>query len=201
MERVKDLMAMANKNRSVASTAMNMHSSRSHSVFTMYLTGINQKQGLEATGTLHLCDLAGSERLSRSQVTGARLKETQAINKSLSCLSDVFFNIAQKSPHIPFRNSKLTYLLQKCFGKDGKTMMFVNLSPTLESYNESLCSLRFAAKVNTCQLGKPTKQIKRLAGSAPASPNKSTSNRTQTKKSKKSCNIPSGRFHQRTGSN
>eukprot|EP00466_Bigelowiella_natans_P015931 jgi/Bigna1/34079/e_gw1.4.233.1 len=173
MEAVADLIVQANKARSVAATKMNIQSSRSHSVFTMYLTGTNKKQGLEATGQLHLCDLAGSERLSRSQVTGDRLKETQAINKSLSCLSDVFFNIAQKSPHIPYRNSKLTYLLQNCFGKDGKTMMFVNLSPTMQSQNETICSLRFASKVNQCQLGKPTKQVKRVVpASAPVSPAK-----------------------------
>lgn len=169
MAQVTQLIQKANHNRSVASTAMNAQSSRSHSVFTMYLTGINRGEGLEATGELHLVDLAGSERLARSQATGARLKETQAINKSLSCLADVFFNISQKSSHIPFRNSKLTYLLQNCFGKDGKTMMFVNLSPTAASAHETLCSLRFASKVNQCTLGKPSKQVKKISDSSSGS--------------------------------
>ena len=104
-------------------------------------------------------DLAGSERLSRSGATGDRRKETQAINKSLSCLSDVFTALGNKSNHVPFRNSKLTYLLQNCLSGNGKTMMMVNLSPTNLSYQESLCSLRFASQVNQCELGKAKRQM------------------------------------------
>jgi hypothetical protein len=89
-----------------------------------------------------------------------RMKETVAINKSLSALTDVFVAIANKQTHIPFRNSKLTYLLQPALSGDGKTLMMVNLSPTEESYFESLCSLRFAKQVNQCELGKPKRQLK-----------------------------------------
>uniref|UniRef100_M4BWK2 Kinesin motor domain-containing protein n=1 Tax=Hyaloperonospora arabidopsidis (strain Emoy2) TaxID=559515 RepID=M4BWK2_HYAAE len=127
---------------------MNTESSRSHSVFTLHLQGVNDKGGVMLNGQLNLVDLAGSERASRSNVSGDRLKETQAINKSLSCLADVFTAIGNKSSHIPFRNSKLTYLLQSSLSGDGKTLMMVNLSPTLESASESLCSLRFAKQVN-----------------------------------------------------
>jgi kinesin family protein C1 len=107
---------------------------------------------------LNLIDLAGSERLNKSGATGDRLKETQAINKSLSCLSDVIFSIAKKEEHVPFRNSKLTYLLQPCLGGDSKTLMFVNLSPEVSSTGESICSLRFAARVNSCEIGIPRRQ-------------------------------------------
>jgi len=106
------LMARANKNRSTATTDMNERSSRSHLIFTLYLHGRNEEQRVELKGTLNLCDLAGSERLDRSKVAGDRLKETQAINKSLSALSDVFIALSKGAPHVPFRNSKLTYFLQ-----------------------------------------------------------------------------------------
>jgi len=157
---ITEVMNRAAKHRSVAKTKMNSRSSRSHSVFTLYLKGENTTENLVVEGTLNLCDLAGSERLSRSGVTGDRLKETQCINKSLSCLADIFQSLASKSSHVPYRNSKLTHILQQCFSDQGKSLMLANLSPTLDSANESLCSLRFAAKVNNCELGKPTKQVK-----------------------------------------
>lgn len=67
-------------------------------------------------GNLHLVDLAGSERVDRSEATGDRLREAQHINKSLSALGDVIFALAQKSPHVPYRNSKLTQVLQSSLG-------------------------------------------------------------------------------------
>jgi hypothetical protein len=68
--------------------------------------------------------------------------------------------IGEKTSHIPFRDSKLTYLLQDCLSGDGKTLMIVNLSPTVSSAPESLCSLRFASDVNKVELGKPVKVVK-----------------------------------------
>lgn len=161
MSQLEQLMKSAARSRSVASTKMNAQSSRSHSVFILHLVGCNEESGVEVRGALNLCDLAGSERLDRSGAgsSSVRLRETQAINKSLSCLGDVFNALAQKSSHIPFRNSKLTYLLQDCLSGDGKALMFVNLSPTSESSNESLCSLRFAQRVNQVELGKAKKQV------------------------------------------
>ena len=91
---------------------MNSVSSRYHSVFTLHLTAVHPKQKQSLRGTLNLVDLAGSERLERSGATGDRAKEAVAINKSLSSLTDVFAAIGKKSSHIPFRNSKLTYLFQ-----------------------------------------------------------------------------------------
>jgi kinesin family protein C1 len=152
-------MARAAKKRAVAVTNMNAQSSRSHSVFTLHVKGRHEGKGIIVSGSLNLCDLAGSERLSRSGAEGDRKKETQAINKSLSCLADVFSALAKKAPHIPFRNSKLTHLLQKCFKGDGKTLMLVSLSPTMASAQESMCSLRFAAQVSQVELGKPKKRV------------------------------------------
>jgi len=161
-DQMNEIMEIAARHRSVGSTDMNAQSSRSHSVFTLHLRATNAEKGCAITGKLNLVDLAGSERLSRSGATGDRLKEAQAINKSLSCLTDVFSAIAKKNPHVPFRNSKLTYLLQPALSGEGKTLMMVNLSPTQESYFESLSSLRFGKSVNQCELGKAKRHFEDL---------------------------------------
>ena len=149
-DRVYSILRKASSNRSVAATQANERSSRSHSVFILKLKGFNAGTGENSEGTLNLIDLAGSERLNSSQVTGDRLKETQAINKSLSALGDVISALGngKEGGHIPYRNSKLTYLLQNSLGGNAKTLMFVNISPMQQHVNESLCSLRFATKVN-----------------------------------------------------
>lgn len=157
---VEELLSKAQRNRSVGQTLCNEHSSRSHSVFTLKISGQNLVTSEKVEGILNLIDLAGSERLKESGASGDRLKETQAINKSLSSLGDVIHSLSNKEAHIPYRNSKLTYLLQNSLGGNSKTLMFVNISPVLESISETISSLRFATKVNSCQIGTARKNVK-----------------------------------------
>lgn len=109
-EKVETILRRATANRSVAATNANERSSRSHSVFILKLKGENNVTGEKSEGTLNLVDLAGSERLSHSGATGERLKETQSINKSLSCLGDVIGALGQgkEGGHVPYRNSKVS---------------------------------------------------------------------------------------------
>ncbi|KAL2321198.1 hypothetical protein Fmac_030167 [Flemingia macrophylla] len=147
------LMDIGLKNRAKGSTAMNERSSRSHSVVSIHVRGVDQKSGSSLHGNLHLVDLAGSERVDRSEVTGDRLKEAQHINKSLSALGDVIFALAQKSPHVPYRNSKLTQLLQSSLGGHAKTLMLVQINSDIKSFSESLSTLKFAERVSGVELG------------------------------------------------
>ncbi|KAK3141195.1 hypothetical protein QOZ80_4BG0330690 [Eleusine coracana subsp. coracana] len=159
---VSSVLRRAARSRSIGRTQMNEESSRSHCVFTLRISGVNEGTDQQVHGVINLIDLAGSDRLKKSGATGDRLKETQAINKSLSSLSDVIFSIAKKDMHVPFRNSKLTYLLKPCLEGDSKTLMFVNLSPESSSTGESLCSLKFAARVNSCEIGIPRRQTQNV---------------------------------------
>ncbi|XP_024011693.1 kinesin-like protein KIN-14P isoform X3 [Eutrema salsugineum] len=147
------LMEIGLQNRAVGSTALNERSSRSHSIVTVHVRGKDMKTGSVLYGNLHLVDLAGSERVDRSEVTGDRLREAQHINKSLSSLGDVIFSLASKSSHIPYRNSKLTQILQSSLGGRAKTLMFVQLNPDATSYSESMSTLKFAERVSGVELG------------------------------------------------
>ncbi|WVZ79818.1 hypothetical protein U9M48_027352 [Paspalum notatum var. saurae] len=150
---VIELMRIGLANRTVGSTALNERSSRSHSVVTIHIQGSDLKTGATLRGALHLVDLAGSERVDRSAVIGDRLKEAQHINKSLSALGDVIFSLSQKSPHVPYRNSKLTQVLQSSLGGHAKTLMFVQINPDVSSYSETVSTLKFAERVSGVELG------------------------------------------------
>lgn len=142
------LMAHGTANRSVGATAMNADSSRSHSVFTVWVEMANTNpDGTESikAGKLNLVDLAGSERQSKTQAQGARLKEATKINLSLSALGNVISALVDgKSKHIPYRDSKLTRLLSDSLGGNTKTLMIAAISPADNNYDETLTTLRYA---------------------------------------------------------
>lgn len=150
---VLELMKIGGRNRAVGATALNERSSRSHSVLTVHVQGVDLSTGSLLRGSLHLVDLAGSERIDKSEVTGERLKEALHINKSLSALGDVIAALAQKSAHVPYRNSKLTQLLQESLGGQGKALMVVHITADNDSFGETISTLKFAERVATVELG------------------------------------------------
>ncbi|CAL2267249.1 unnamed protein product [Prunus armeniaca] len=145
--------------RAIGSNNVNEHSSRSHCLLSIMVRSKNLINGECTKSKLWLVDLAGSERLAKTDVQGERLKEAQNINRSLSALGDVISALANKSSHIPYRNSKLTHLLQDSLGGDSKTLMFVQISPSDQDLGETLSSLNFATRVRGIELGPAKKQV------------------------------------------
>ncbi|XP_047973668.1 kinesin-like protein KIN-12E [Salvia hispanica] len=139
-------------NRKVAATNMNHASSRSHSVFTCAIESKWESEGVthHRFARLNLVDLAGSERQKSSGAEGERLKEATNINKSLSTLGLVIMNLVSisngRTPHVPYRDSKLTFLLQDSLGGNAKTIIIANISPSTSCSLETLSTLKFAQR-------------------------------------------------------
>uniref|UniRef100_A0A8B9NHI4 Kinesin-like protein n=1 Tax=Accipiter nisus TaxID=211598 RepID=A0A8B9NHI4_9AVES len=144
----EQIMETGWRNRAVGYTLMNKDSSRSHSIFTVHMeiyTVDEQGQDHLRAAKLNLVDLAGSERQSKTGATGERLKEATKINLSLSALGNVISALVDgRCKHIPYRDSKLTRLLQDSLGGNTKTLMVACLSPADNNYDESLSTLRYA---------------------------------------------------------
>lgn len=145
------VMNSGNKNRTTGFTNMNEHSSRSHAVFLIKIEMCEMDSTAIKVGCLNLVDLAGSERQSKTGATAERLKEASKINRALSSLGNVISALAEKSPHVPYRDSKLTRLLQDSLGGNSKTIMIANIGPSEYNYNETLTTLRYAHRAKTIQ--------------------------------------------------
>ncbi|CAL0320978.1 unnamed protein product [Lupinus luteus] len=158
-EDVWEILKIGNGVRSVGSTCSNELSSRSHCLLRVTVVGESLINGQKTKSRLWLVDLAGSERVGKTEAEGERLKESQFINKSLSALGDVISALASKSAHIPYRNSKLTHILQSSLGGGCKTLMFVQVSPSTADLGETLCSLNFATRVRGIESGPARKQV------------------------------------------
>eukprot|EP01022_Parablepharisma_sp_SALTPOND_P029154 TRINITY_DN726_c0_g1_i1.p3 TRINITY_DN726_c0_g1~~TRINITY_DN726_c0_g1_i1.p3 ORF type:complete len:636 (-),score=131.72 TRINITY_DN726_c0_g1_i1:183-2090(-) len=149
VKEIKDVMYTGRGNRTTAETQMNERSSRSHSIFTVTIETAQMGEDLKShirVGKLNMVDLAGSERLSKTGATGERLEEATKINLSLSTLCHVIATLTDPKGgvYIPYRNSKLTRLLQDSLGGNAKTVMVANIGPADYNYEESLNTLRYA---------------------------------------------------------
>ncbi|KAE8908194.1 Kinesin-like protein [Phytophthora fragariae] len=165
-EQTLKLFESANKKRQVGATKMNAESSRSHSIFSLLVESYNKTTKVTTIGKLSLVDLAGSERAGKTGATAERLKEAQAINKSLSALGDVISALSTNEKFIPYRNNKLTQLMQDSLGGNAKTLMFVNISPADYNQEETVTSLTYASRVklitNNANKNSESEQVNRL---------------------------------------
>jgi len=166
-EDIMSLIAIGDKNRTVASTQSNAHSSRSHAIVTLTITQRSRnapKNGLPTTavqqkiGKVHLVDLAGSERVALSGAKGDRLREANSINRSLSVLGDVIKCLGDLSKvknykvHIPYRNSQLTMVLKESLGGNSHAIMISAISPSSFDYEETISTLKYADRAKRVRL-------------------------------------------------
>ncbi|XP_059972358.1 kinesin-like protein KIFC2 isoform X2 [Mesoplodon densirostris] len=162
LESLHQMLKLGRSNRATAATAMNQHSSRSHALVTLTLRTASPSSGPGTAGTLHLVDLAGSERAwkagaagtSREDRDGAqRLREARTINRSLLALGGVMAALRARRPHVPFRDSQLTRLLQPALGPGATAVLLLQVSTRPEDLGETVCSLKFAERVGRVELG------------------------------------------------
>lgn len=152
VEEMMELMYLGSENRAQAATGMNEGSSRSHSVFILQLVQKNTKTGTTMVSKINLVDLAGSEMIRKTGATGARLDEAKMINKSLSALGNVINALTDgRSSHIPYRDSKLTRMLQESLGGNARTWLVINCSPSSYNASETLSTLRFGNRAKAIQ--------------------------------------------------
>ncbi|XP_062043824.1 kinesin-like protein KIFC2 isoform X2 [Lepus europaeus] len=159
LDTLHQMLSLGRSNRATAATAMNQHSSRSHALVTLTLS---PPRAPGTTGTLHLVDLAGSERAWRAGAAGAhqggpegarRLREARTINRSLLALGGVMAALRARRPHVPFRDSQLTRLLQPALGPGTTAVLLLQISTRPEDLGETVCSLKFAERVGQVELG------------------------------------------------
>ena len=147
---VYELLAMGNENKEVAYTKMNSGSSRSHSLFQLTINQTSLKNYSGKVGKLYLVDLAGSEKVGKTGAAGQRLEEAKNINKSLTALGLVINALTDgKSSHVPYRDSKLTRVLQDSLGGNSKTSLIVTCSPSPYNESETVSTLRFGVRAKT----------------------------------------------------
>lgn len=147
MDELMGLFHQGNAERHVGATKMNAESSRSHSIFAIMIETYDKTTKKTAIGKLSLVDLAGSERADKTGAGAERLREAQSINKSLSALGDVIAALSEGEKFIPYRNNKLTQVMQDSLGGNAKTLMFVNFSPADYNCDETATSLNYATRV------------------------------------------------------
>ncbi|KOM45338.1 hypothetical protein LR48_Vigan06g064400 [Vigna angularis] len=158
VEELNSIIQRGSEQRHTSGTRMNDESSRSHLILSIVIESTNLQSQSTARGKLSFVDLAGSERIKKSGSAGNQLKEAQSINKSLSALGDVISALSSGGQHIPYRNHKLTMLMSDSLGGNAKTLMFVNVSPTESSLDETHNSLMYASRVRSI-VNDPSKNI------------------------------------------
>ena len=150
VDEVYQALHIGQRSRATASTNMNLESSRSHSIFVVTIKQKDTSSGTEKVGTLYLVDLAGSEKVGKTGASGQTLEEAKKINKSLSALGMVINSLTDgKSSHIPYRDSKLTRILQESLGGNSRTTLIINCSPSSYNDAETLSTLRFGMRAKT----------------------------------------------------
>ncbi|KAH7889680.1 P-loop containing nucleoside triphosphate hydrolase protein [Phlebopus sp. FC_14] len=147
---VYEIMRQGGAARVVTSTNMNAESSRSHSIFLITIQQRNTETGAQKSGNLYLVDLAGSEKVGKTGASGQTLEEAKKINKSLSALGMVINALTDsKVKHIPYRDSKLTRILQESLGGNSRTTLIINCSPSAYNEAETLSTLRFGIRAKS----------------------------------------------------